>query len=125
MSYEVAIKAILEGYPNNDNVAFTVTDGSAALNAVEVLEALLHHAINPSSVASSLWDDPFSLYFKDDVTLQYNPPRVLVDQGSVRNRLLLMDENNLDNLAEGMKDQARNWVTMFLLPGMLFSPAPL
>ena len=102
-------------------MTFSITAGSPVLNAVEVLRALHQHAINPSSVASGIWG-VFSPYFKEVID---DLQSVFVDKVAVGNRLLTMGEKELNELTERMISHAKDWVTMFLLPSMLFFPAPL
>lgn len=82
-----------------------------------MLQALLEHAIDPGSVASVIWNalEPYS---HNIVNLQDNPQRL--DAFNVK--ILGMSK---DELTEKIIAHAKEWVTLFLLPSMLFSPAPL
>jgi len=125
-----AIKKILESYipycPND--MTFSVAAGSPDLNTVDVLNALLQHAIDPSSVASSIWD-VLKPYFQNVLNQQYHPEHVLFPPKGgwhvVKITLMTMSEGKLEDLTEKLKTHAKDWITMFLLPSMLFSPAPL
>jgi len=125
-----AIEKILESYipycPGD--MTFRVTAGSPGLNTVNVLNALLQHAIDPSSVASSIWN-VLKPYFQNVLNQRHQPEHILFPPKDgwhvVDTTLMTMSEGELEDLTEKLKIHAKNWITLFLLPSMLVSPAPL
>jgi len=115
-------------YP--DLAKFSLTSKSPLLNTVAVFQALLCHAIAPSSVALAVWK-VIQAYF-NGVLVQHGDPKdpqsltLSPSDGewvTVDNWLLKMTETVLHELTGKMNDYAREWVTMFLLPSRFRSPA--
>jgi len=120
-----AIEKILESYIPYcpDDMTFRVTTGSSNLNTVNVLNALLQHAIDPSSVASSIWD-VLKPYFQNVLDQRHHPEHVLFPPKDgwhvVNTTLMTMSEGRLEDLTDKLKTHAKDWITLFLLPSVLF-----
>ena len=123
-----AVEKILNHYNqyNPDPAEFTLTTNSASLKTVDVLLALLRHAIAPSSVASEVWNS-LRVYFNDIIEQRGDPtnPRSLTlrprdgEWTTVDAGLLKMSETAFNELTEEMSTCARDWMTRLLLPSML------
>ena len=98
-------------------------DPAESLKTVDVLLALLRHAIAPSSVASEV-SKLLRVHFNDIIEQHGDPtnPRSLtvrVDAG-----LLKISEAASNGLTEEMSTCARDWMTRLLLPSMVLSQCP-
>ena len=117
-------------YP--DLAKFSLTSKPPLLNTVAVFQALLCHAIAPSSVALAVWK-VIQVYFNGVLVQHGDPtdPQSLTLSPSdgewvtVDNWLMNMSETVLDELTGKMNDYAHEWMTMFLLPGKFLSPSYL
>ncbi len=123
-----AIEKIFDLYNehNPDPAKFSVTSSSRLLLTVDVLKALLNHAIAPSSVAKNFWQ--FLEPFFNDVLMAHGDPTDLQYLGLgppngewtlVENKLL--DSSDGDDLTEAMNHHAREWVIKLLLPSTFLS----
>ncbi len=113
-----------------DPAIFSVTSSSPPLLTVDVLKALLNHAITPRSVAKNFWQclKPFF----NDVLIQHGDPTNPQYLGLgppnghwtlVENKLL--DLSDGEDLTEAMNNHAREWMTGLLLPSTFLSLFPL
>jgi len=117
-------------YP--DTAKFSITTNSALLETVDVLQALLHHAIAPSTVALEFWKF-LQAYFNDVLERRgdHTHPQSVVlvphhgQWKTVDAKLLNMSETTLGGLTEDMNTHAREWMTKLLLPSMFVAPLPL
>jgi hypothetical protein len=107
---------------------FSVTTNSPLLNTVEVLRALLCHAIAPTWVALEFWN-VLQAYFNGVLVQHGDPtdPQSLAlsprdGEWKMVDELLTMNETALNELTEQMNRYAREWMTMLLLPSMFLSP---
>lgn len=126
-----AVEKILDFYNScySNMAKFRLVTNSSSLQTIDVLQALLRHAIAPSSVALEFWK--FLQTWFDTVLEQHGDPMnlqslVLIHRNSqwttVADNLLKMSEAVLGDLTEGMNTHACNWITRLLLPSMLVSP---
>ena len=123
-----AVERVLNIYNeyNSDPAEFTLTTNSASLKTVDVLLALLRHAIAPSSVASEVWK-LLRVYFSDFIEQHGDStnPRSLTlrprdgEWTTVDAGLLKMSQATSNELTEEMSTCARDWMTRLLLPSML------
>ena len=123
-----AVERVLNIYNeyNPDPAEFTLTTNSASLKTVDVLLALLRHAIAPSSVASEVWK-LLRVYFNDFIEQHgdpTNPPSLTLrprdgEWTTVDAGLLQMSETTSNELTEEMSTCARDWMIKLLLPSML------
>ena len=111
-----------------DLAQFRLATNSPLLITVTVFQALLDHAIAPSSVAKNFWE--FLKPFFSDVLQEHGDPisphSLLIcprngQWTAVEDKLRLLSESTLDELTQAMNDHAREWMTWLLLPSSSLS----
>ena len=128
-----ALKTIFDIYNgyNLNRAQFRLATNSRLLITVAVFQALLDHAIAPSSVAKNFWK--FLKPFFDDVLQEHGDPTdplsllICPRNGqwtTVEDKLLLLSDNTLDDLTQAMNDHAHEWMTWLLLPSSFLSLLP-
>src|SRR5258708_313909 len=117
------IEKILGSYCASSVMDLHITSGSfPTIKAIDVLKAVLNHAIAPSTVALKIWEI-LQLYFDDVVGLQDNPqsPLLVPHNGNwqtVEAKLVTLSEVDDKELTKKIKAHALEWITRFLLPSM-------
>ena len=128
-----ALKTIFDLYKNYhpDLAQFRLATNSRLLITITVFQALLDHAIAPSSVAKNFWK--LLKPFFNDVLQEHGDPTdphsllICPRNGqwtSVEHKLLLLNESTLGDLTQAMNDHAHEWMTWLLLPSSFLPLLP-